>query len=167
MATVITPGELESFVEDLYSAANSLHNDMVGQLGAPGEAPDQDRFSLLVAYETWLRDVLDPFYQENTGFWGSLSGSAFSATLERAEALRVEYDAFRAQFEKLDGETSRPPEAQPQPPATGPDAGNALSTLKIVAISAAIVAGAVVAVYALRSFGRASASATPRLRKAA
>lgn len=162
MAIIITPGELESFVEDLYSAANELHNDMVGQLGEP---VDQDRMGLLVSYEKWLRDVLDPFYQSNTGFWGSLSGSAFSATLERAEALRVEYDAYRAQFAQLGGETGRPEEAQPRPPAPGPNPTNAMSTIKIVAISAAVIAGAVVAVYAFRTFGKGKF--LPKLRKAA
>jgi hypothetical protein len=165
MAIIITPGELESFVEDLYSAANDLHNDMVGQLGEP--QPDPERFELLVAYEKWLRDVLDPFYQANTGTWGSISGSAFSATLERAEALRVEYDAYRAQFGKLGGETGRPEEAQPRPPAPGPDLSDWRSTLKIVAISTAVIAGAVVAVYAFRTFGKGRGSALPKLRKAA
>jgi hypothetical protein len=169
MAFVITPGELESFVEDLYSAANELHNDMVGQLGEP--EPDPDRFELLVSYEKWLRDVLDPFYQSNTGFWGSLSGSAFSATLERAEALRVEYDGYRKLFEGLGGEPSRPEASQPQPPAPGPNIEPALSTLKIVGVSLAIVAVSVVAIYAIRSFkgtkGILRTKSAPELRKAA
>ena len=87
---VITPGEFGSFVHDVNAAVIQLLHDAITQ-----EMPEE----LIEAYSKWMTDVWSPFFQENENWFEEITGSAFASTLERADALRAEYAAFRTQFE--------------------------------------------------------------------
>lgn len=89
MAFMITPGEFGSFVRSVNAAVHQLLDDVIAQ-----EMPEP----LITAYLAWYSNVWGPFYDTNESTFETITGSAFASTLERAEALRLEYEGFREQF---------------------------------------------------------------------